>query len=291
MRHNAYLDEPAGAKPPPREFSKERYGWRDPGKPGEFTMLDKRLLQIDEDYQRGEKIVRVLRIAREFSWLAFGVVTVGRRANAAGGVSYFAIDGQHRMAAALRRDDIHALPCVVFDTSGMTEEAIAFLLINGSRNAPDAIDRFKAAVISEQPTAVFVARLLTDLGVRVTRGTHSSNSLRCIAAILNMADQDHHDCKTVLTAAAALCHSAPISNHLINGLWFIHRNAERGLDDSYVASRLRGVGEERLVLGAKRAAQLYVAGGARVWALGMLEEINKGVREHNRLKLREAVNG
>lgn len=49
--------------------------------------------------------------------------------------------------------------------------------------------------------------------------------------------------------------------------------------------RLKAIGAPRLVEGANKASAFFVRGGAQVWARGMLEEINKGLR--NRFEMSE----
>ena len=76
----------------------ERYDWKLLDQPGELRMLNKKVLRVDEQYQREATEPKVKEIARAWSWLACGALLVAER----DGV-YFVFDGQHRALAALRR--------------------------------------------------------------------------------------------------------------------------------------------------------------------------------------------
>ena len=98
------------------------------GEPGELLYLNKNILEIDHSYQRNAKNARVLKLARRWNWLSCGVLTVAKRSG-----RYYVVDGQHRLMAALKRADIDQLPCLVFESSEMREEAVAFRDANKER--------------------------------------------------------------------------------------------------------------------------------------------------------------
>src|SRR5689334_6103185 len=76
-------------------------------RPGEFAMIDKTKLNVDLSYQRKTTKSRVDKIREEWSWIAFGAVSVALR----GDGEWFVMDGQHRVLAAMMRDDIKEVPC------------------------------------------------------------------------------------------------------------------------------------------------------------------------------------
>lgn len=128
-------------------------------------------LRIDPKYQRGldgKSLDLVARIAREWDWDLYTPLTVARRANGA----LFVIDGQHRLAAALRRGDLAQLPCVVTDSGGLDEEAARFVRLNRDRKPLTRIDLFRAAVVSGDKQAAAISRALGKAGLQLAPHTN-----------------------------------------------------------------------------------------------------------------------
>ena len=69
-----------------------------------------------------------------------------------------------------------------------------------------------------------------------------------------------------------------VGEKLLDGVWYIHRHVAGGLSDARLSRRLRDIGPRRLTESAIRAAAYYARGGAKVFASGMIEEINKNLR-------------
>lgn len=82
----------------------ERFGWTIKDAPGVMTLLDKKVLQIHQDYQRQAIVSKIRAITATWSWVACGAIIVGKRCG-----EYWVIDGQHRVLAARQRADITAL--------------------------------------------------------------------------------------------------------------------------------------------------------------------------------------
>jgi hypothetical protein len=58
----------------------EKFGWaKIPDAQGTLAYLDKRVIGVDEEYQRELSNLRVIPISRNFSWMAFGVLMVAQR--------------------------------------------------------------------------------------------------------------------------------------------------------------------------------------------------------------------
>src|SRR4051812_44439221 len=104
-----------------RSVSKvEKFGWIIVDKRGVAMDIPKCSLHVDKSYQRDALgSSKILRIAREWSWIACGRLIVGIRPDG----SYVVIDGQHRKLAADKRSDIADLPCEVFEVLGPSQEA------------------------------------------------------------------------------------------------------------------------------------------------------------------------
>jgi hypothetical protein len=256
-----------------------RYKWVCLDKPGALVMLDKLSLKIDDSYQRDLNVAKTLEISSQWSWIACGALIVAKRAE-----EFLVIDGQHRLAAALKRSDIKELPCIVFETEGVKEEAVGFLRSNTNRRPIGAIARHKAAIAAEDPVAQMVHKEIVAAGLEVSTTASRAPQIKCITICTVFARQDMLAFRNVIRVAARLSISAGIAVHekLISGLWHIHMNIEGGLNDGRISKRIFDVGALRLIEGAKRAGAFYTRGGPKVFAEGMLQEINKGL--HNKFQ-------
>lgn len=127
----------------------ERYGWKVRDEKGNLEWLPKNNLHIDKAYQRNLSEEKRLRIASNFSWIAFGALSVALRPDG----TFWIIDGSHRHAAAMSRSDIKDVPCVLFSTVGDgVDEANGFLALNTARKPLEYLDKFNALCTPETPT-------------------------------------------------------------------------------------------------------------------------------------------
>lgn len=125
----------------------KKYEWREREDDDvEYTEIPIEKLRVDHTYQRdGISNNRVLRIARSFNRQYLGVLTVAKRNGL-----FYVIDGQHRLEAAKKRNDVHTLPCAVIESRGIKHEANGFKEINEGRGEVSAYHRYKAAVAAER---------------------------------------------------------------------------------------------------------------------------------------------
>lgn len=72
----------------------------------------------------------------------------------------------------------------------------------------------------------------------------------------------------------------PVHEKLLSGLWYMNGQIEGGLNGRKLSNRITEIGAKRLLDGATRAQAFYIRGGPKVFADGMLQEINKGL--HNK---------
>ena len=261
----------------------DRYNWTVKDTAGRFMMLDKGILQIDHEYQRdaGRFEKKIIDIAREWSWVACNTIAVAFRNG-----SYYVIDGQFRTLAARRRADIQQLPCLVFLTESVREEAVAFLSINTRRKPITAVDQFKAKNVTEDPVAMEATRLV-ELSGRVVGSSSNSSTVGCIAILQRLVRTDLEILKRVWPLIVRVCSGFPLHGNIVEGLVYIEKRMEDGssLSNREWAARVMKIGYERLISGAARATAYKGNGGAAVWADGMVEELNRGCR--NRLELRK----
>ena len=236
-------------------------------------MLPKNALRIDPTYQRDVAVDKVSAITAAWSWVSLGAIVVGERQG-----QYWVIDGQHRVLASMRRSDITHLPCVVFQTADVKEEAKGFLNLNTGRKPVTAIGKQKALVAAGDEVAVFVHAQLEMIGLTVVQSPKAARQIKAVAWCMKRAAENKESFQVVLRLAVELSDkdSAHVAEKLLEALWFI--NQRIGLSDKRLVARMKEKGASELIAGANRAAAYYTSGGGKVWAEGMLAEINKGLR-------------
>lgn len=252
----------------------ERYGWTVKDAPGEMISLSKHLLQVHPAYQRHAIDSKIKMIASAWSWLACGAIIVGKR-----GGEYWVIDGQHRVIAAKSRSDIDRLPCLVFETVSVEQEARGFLDANTGRKPVSSIDKFRASIAAGDEVAIYVDSVFQELGVIPRSTANKAMEIKSVAWAMSRARENRESFESVMRLAAELCQERILHEMLLDGLYYINANSGTSLKNPRLRERLKKVGADRLIDAAKRAAAYYARGGARIWAEGMLAEINKGLRE------------
>lgn len=252
-----------------------RYGWVFKDEPGQLRMLHKDVLQIHSDYQRDALQQKVKLITAEWSWVACGALVVGHRNGA-----YWVIDGQHRALAAKRRSDISELPCVVFETADVKAEARGFLDLNTGRKPVTAVAKQKAMVAAGDETASYVQQQCKELGLQIRPSTHGVGQLKCVGWCMRRAAEDREVFRMVLAMGAELSaqDQMPIAERVLEGLWILNAKCGDGLADKRLTKRLRDKGARVLLDAANRASAYYSTGGGKIWAQGMLAELNRGLQ-------------
>jgi len=259
----------------------QRYGWVMKNEPGVLKNLHKDMLQIHPSYQRDAVHSKIKEITANWSWISAGVIVVGER-----GGEFWVIDGQHRVLSAKRRSDITYLPCVIFKTEAIKQEAIAFLDLNTGRKPVSSIGKFKAMIAAGDEAACNVKRIFSDLGVEAKATANHPNEIKSVAWAVKRAGENLKRFETVMRTAVDIGKDITLQERLLDGLWYIDEHVSCGIDDKKLYDRLRTIGGKKLIEGANKASAYFVRGGAKVWATGMIEEINKGLR--NKYVLRDS---
>lgn len=259
----------------------DRYDWKLLDEKGLLLDVNKYALQVDDSYQREANSSKVLNIAKAWSWVACGVIIIAKR-----GEDFFVIDGQHRVLAARRRDDIQYLPCVVFQSISIKEEARGFLLSNTNRKPITSIDRFKSLTIIEDPAALIVEKLIKESGRGINNAGGAKN-IACISLLLSLAKSNGSELQEIWPLVLEICDGQQIHQKLIEGLMYIHLkiSPEQSISKGRWRQRIKQIGAKSLVEGAVKAASFYARGGAKVYAAGMIEVLNKGL--HSKLSIAE----
>ena len=136
-------------------------------------------LSMDKAYQRSLSQAFVQKIVKSFDKHCFQALLVGRRTNE----SLWVIDGQHRFTAAVLLK-ARKLPCIIFASEGVKQEADIWIRINEVRRRPNPVDRFTANLARNDSETVSIDKCLLQLGFRVSRG----NAWRNIGATKPLYD-------------------------------------------------------------------------------------------------------
>lgn len=250
-------------------------------KQGEFRMIDKNLLRIDKKYQRDTREARVKKIASNWSWAAFGALSVADRNG-----DYYVFEGQHRAAAAMKRDEITELPCMVFQMESEVKEAEGFLTSNTVRCSMRAIEKFKALIETNNKEAKILQELIEGSGRRITVKS-SSASVACVAILMRFARLHPETLKRVWPLVATLCEGRPIIDRIVSGLVYLETQMPYGgasIMDKYWSDRILRLGYDEIDRGAKQGAVFYVRGSNKAWGMGILQVINHGSKKRLVLK-------
>lgn len=159
---------------------------------GTFELVNPRLIISDHKYQREEKDPHIAEIQSRFDWRQFGVVVCAKRAN---GMLY-ALDGQQRLAAAMRLDKPPSrVPVIWFPYDKVEEEAHDFSGMNETRKALHPLEKHRARVIAKQPDALAIVRALDTAGFTLGYGDDGieSKTISSVAAIYKLYNEFGED--------------------------------------------------------------------------------------------------
>lgn len=253
-----------------------RYGWTFKDSPGALQYLDKRVLEVDKSYQRNSNDAKVLRIAREWSWIACNSICVANRDG-----RYFVVDGQHRVMAAHRRSDINLLPCLVFETVDNVQEAKGFLDANVNRKPMTMQERFNALLKAEDSTALKAEKYISQTGRSIDRHG-DGNSFTAIKTLMACIEQDEKALSRIWPLMTEICEGRAFHNELLQAAFYIECRAEEGysLAARPWRDKMRKVGYNGLIDAIHRAKAFYAKGGARVYAEGLVQAINHSMKKN-----------
>lgn len=250
----------------------DRYGWVIRDGPGAFRMIAKGLLVVDYAYQRDDLNHRLIsEMCRDWSWIACGSIAVGNREG-----TLYVVDGQHRVLAAKKRTDITTLPCLVFPSKSIENEADAFVSINSQRKAMSILSRFKAMVVAGQEPAVTMAKFCREQSIDLARKP-GPGDLRAVGWMMRSASADLDRTKWVLVFCRDVCRygDEPIHEQLLRAVWHLHR---KFADDARLWSRVRSIGVTEIMRSIHTATTYFGSVTDRHCAEGLLNAANKGLR-------------
>lgn len=252
-----------------------RYGWKIKDKQGDFKKVDKEILLIDPTYQRAANSEKVLKIAQEWSWISCNTIEVAYRDN-----NYYVIDGQHRVLGALKRSDIKELPCMIFETTDVAEEAIGFLSTNTSRRPVATVDIFRAKIVAKDDEALYILRVFNQNGIVLSKTAGKPKGIKSVAACFTMARENREHFERAMSLAAELCADCLIHEKIISGLFQLSKRLNVPLTNAKLRARILSIGNSKLMVAANKAGAFYERGGGLIWAYGMYRVINSNLRQH-----------
>lgn len=157
-------------------------------------------LTLGAEYQRDLIETHAERIAEDFDVRKALVIVVSIRPTG----ERYVVDGQHRVVAALRSDPEQILPCIVYHGLSVAEEAELFSRLQRDRVPLNAQSMFWADVISGQPEAVAVKRMVEASGYFLSRTPGAHGAVTCYSALrVAYRSRDGHVLDQTLAAIRA----------------------------------------------------------------------------------------
>lgn len=251
----------------------EHYGWRIVDKPGRFVEVDKHDVYVDIRYQRSANDQKTASIARNWSWVAFGAISLALRDD-----KLWVIDGQHRVMAARLRSDIHLLPAIVFKLSTERSEATAFLQANTNRKAMIMVEKFNAYLFEGNDVALRVKALLDEYGLVVSAHSPSAKTVKCVALLMQWEQKDSEILHRVWPLIVKVSDGKRIVDKLVAGMCYFEKYASESLMVARNTEKVLAVGLSDILDAMKKACNFYGDGGPKYLARGLLEVINRARR-------------
>ena len=134
-------------------------------------------------------------------------------------------------------------------------------------------------VVSGDFIATQVQGKLAELGLSGSLDRKSLRYFACYAWAMKEARENFEQFSLVLTTVVNLCmaESEPIREQLLSGFACINKLYPGGIKEPRIAERIKSKGAFKLQLAAKKNSVLLGGGGGRVWAKGIVDELNKGL--------------
>lgn len=166
----------------------------DPGPKPTLKWISKRDLRIDARYQRELASRRsqalIGRLVASWRWAHCLPLVITDNCDG----TFNVIDGQHRLAAAARRDDVTALPCYLIETDTLQDEAAAFVACNRDRVQMTSLAVYHASVAARDPQALEIAAACKSAGVTLLRTPKmldvcAAGETQCIGAMRSVVSK------------------------------------------------------------------------------------------------------
>ncbi len=141
-------------------------------------------LQVDPDVQRMFDNRLANKIEGQWDPLFAGTLVVSHRGNG----EYFVLDGQHRLAAAERKEGPDfEFDCEIHEGLTRREEAQMYLRHNKDRKSARPYDNFKVALVAGYKTEVMIDAQVRAVGLEVA-GSPSANKVAAVQSLVRIAE-------------------------------------------------------------------------------------------------------
>lgn len=255
---------------------REKFSWASNSPMGSFCMIPKDDLNIDGTYQR-EQISesKVLTIAREWDWKLFGALSVVMRPDG----SLWVYDGGHRTRAAFRRDDIHELPCMVFECDTTEEEAKAFIGANTMKSEVSAFHKYRASLKAREPQALAIKAVLDKYGYRATDKSSAKYGFNAINTLKKLLKEDSDLADRTFEFCVQLADGGePIKGSVLRAVFRCAKKLRDREDilKGGLREKLASFGMDGIEVAMRREKHITGRGGELVEARAVLDLINKG---------------
>ncbi len=239
-------------------------------------MIRKEDLNIDGSYQREEVTKqKVYDIARDWDWKLFGTLSVIMRKDG----TFWVYDGGHRCRAAFKRDDIIALPCMVFLAEDEKTEAKAFIGTNTMKSVVSAYHKHRASVKTGEPVAVAAQSILEKNGYFATQSVSKSYGFAAIKTLESQVKNDRDLAEKVFAACASIAQDGePISGAVLDAVFTCQKKLGGKADiltNGYL-ERMRKETLPGIEAAIRREKHIVGSGGPVVSAKALLDVLNKG---------------
>lgn len=257
---------------------REIYDWAESGQRGRLVWLPKEMLHVDHTYQRKSiSNTRVNEIASNWNWAALMVIGVCQRLDG----TYWVYDGQHRVLASLKRDDIKELPCIVFNSAGIANEADTFVVTNTGRGAMRRLDKFNAQLVAGDKMALAVQELVESCDYRISGGGGGVGSIACVEALERGVRTDYKTAQVSFLMCATVANRHQFSAKLFNAVFYLEQHLQKhdlSINVSNIREKLHSTDAAGLLAAIEESERYHRRNGARIGAQGLVQFINKGRR-------------
>lgn len=247
--------------------------------PYKFEVIELDKMFVDESYQRPlTKLVN--KIFERFNPALIGTVVLSYREDSK---LYALMDGQTRHAGVKKRLEAGQpapakLPAVVFFGLTQAEEAKLFSLFQTERQGVASAQRFRAALVGQDPEALAINHIATQIGYKI--GPVSKTTISAVAALEKL----YRDSPEILERSLEIFMEAWKDKHMpdggaIRGMgYFLKRTAD--VDDERLAQRLSLVKPKDLKHRAAmlREGQGGIGGSSDRFVAGAIEGIYRAGR-------------
>ena len=266
----------------------DQHGWPPiQGEHPELRYIDKHDLCVDHTYQRDHNVDRKgmsliehqCKIAREWDWAIVGAIAIIVR-----GDKNMVVDGQQRVLAAMRRDEISKLPCAVTTFPDESPAAIrkleakAFMGHNDGRAVVTPFLRYRAGLIAGDPDARAIESATEKAGLVVCQSGTVKGGITCVGAIKGAIKWAGFDTTVqALSLCKAMEPSGVVTQRLFCGVVMLLKNPPQPLPDAFW-TRAVSIGANYLATLIEREINITDTSGEKTWANAIIKGVNKYLR-------------